>query len=192
MYYVYRFLDKSQNVIYVGKSKQDLEVRFTGHMHLPNECYAMVNNIEFISCHTESDMSIKEIYYINLYKSSEHYFFNVLDTTELPQSVSFDDEWKLYSGPLPAHFSNSINFINGYTTQKEARYNKDGTVNQVKSYKQKGVSSYVEALTKDEIDLMVDYMTNEINTAENRNQEQIRFRNLVMFVLALKFTIEGK
>ena len=51
MYYVYRFLDKSQNVIYVGKSKQDLEIRFAGHLHLPKECYSMVrsDNISLIS-----------------------------------------------------------------------------------------------------------------------------------------------
>ena len=93
MYYVYRFLDKSQNVIYVGKSKQDLEIRFAHHLHLPKECYAMVHKIQFISCKTESDMSIKEIYYINKYKSTDHYFFNVLDTTEIPKSVVFDDKW---------------------------------------------------------------------------------------------------
>ena len=191
MYYVYRFLDKSQNVIYVGKSKQDLEVRFAGYLHLPNECYAMVHKIQFISCKTESDMSIKEIYYINKYKSTEHYFFNVLDTTEVPQSVEFDDKWKMYRGPLPAHFSRSINFKKGYTTQKEVRYNKDGTVNQTKSHKEKGISSYVEALTTDEVDLMVDYMINEINIADNANQEQIRFRNLVMFVLSLNLPLKS-
>lgn len=191
MYYVYRFLDKAQNVIYVGKSKQDLESRFAGHLHLPKECYSMVHKIQFISCKTESDMSIKEIYYINKYKSTEHYFFNVLDTTEVPQSVEFDDKWKMYRGPLPAHFSRSINFKKGYTTQKEVRYNKDGTVNQTKSHKEKGISSYVEALTTDEVDLMVDYMINEINIADNANQEQIRFRNLVMFVLSLNLPLKS-
>ena len=42
MYYVYRFLDKAKNVIYVGKSKQDIEQRFRGHLHLPEECYNQV------------------------------------------------------------------------------------------------------------------------------------------------------
>lgn len=37
MYYVYRFLDKSKNIIYIGKSKQELEQRFKGHHHLPDK-----------------------------------------------------------------------------------------------------------------------------------------------------------
>lgn len=35
MYYVYRFLDKSPNIIYVGKAKQDLKISFAGHLQLP-------------------------------------------------------------------------------------------------------------------------------------------------------------
>ena len=190
MYYVYRFLDKSQNVIYVGKSKQDLEIRFAGHLHLPNECYAMVHKIQFISCKTESDMSIKEIYYINKYKSTEHYFFNVLDTTEIPKSVEYDDKWKMYRGPLPAHFSRSLNYKKGYVSQRETKYNKDGSLNKSKNNKEKGVSSYVEGLTRDEVDLIINYLIDEINNAENNNQEEIRFRNLVMFVLGINLPLK--
>ena len=190
MYYVYRFLDKSQNVIYVGKSKQDLEIRFARHLHLPNECYAMVHKIQFISCETESDMSIKEIYYINKYKSTKHHFFNVLDNTEIPKSVVFDDKWKMYKGPLPAHFSRSINFKKGYITQKEVRYNKDGSVDKRKTNKEKGVSSYVEGFDSKEVDLIVNYLIDELNNAENNNQEQIRFRNLVMFVLGINLPLK--
>lgn len=125
MYYVYRFLDKSKNVIYVGKSKQDLEQRFRGHLHLPDECYDLVYKIEYIECSTESDMSIKEIYYINKYRN-ENFYFNVLDIAELPTSVVFNDKWKMYKGPLGAHFHKSINYKKGYTSEKQIRYNKDG------------------------------------------------------------------
>lgn len=190
MYYVYRFLDKSQNVIYVGKSKQDLEIRFLGHLHLPKECYAKVHKIQFICCDTESDMSIKEIFYINKYKSTEHYFFNILDITEIPKSIEFDDKWKMYRGPLPSHFSHSINFKKGYTTQKEVRYNKDGSVDKRKVNKEKGVSDYVEAFDTEEVDLIINYLIDEINNAENNNQEQIRFRNLVMFVLGINLPLK--
>ena len=138
MFYVYRFLDESKNIIYVGKSKQELETRFTGHLHLPTECYGMVHIIEYIVCSTESDMSIKEIYYINKYRSSKYNFFNILDTTELPKSVEFDDEWEMYNGPLPSHFSNSVNYKNRYTSQREIKYNKDGTINKSKIIKIKG------------------------------------------------------
>ena len=186
MYFVYRFLDDNDNIIYVGKSKQDLEIRFAAHSHLPSECYAIVKYIEFIACTTESDMSIKEIYYINKYKTSEHYFYNVLDTTELPTSVTFNDKWESYNGPLPPQFLNSINYKEGYTSQREAKYNKDGTINKSKTNKQKGVSSYVDALTSEEVDTVIEYLISEINNAKNLNQEQMRFRNLLMFVCGVK------
>ena len=147
MYYVYRFLDKAKNIIYVGKSKQELEQRFRGHLHLPNECYDLVYRIEYIECKTESDMSIKEIYYINKYKNFEHYYFNVLDMTELPISVDFDDKWKKYKGPLGENFKNSINYKKGYTTEKEIKYNKDGSIDKRKTNKEKGTSSYVDAFS---------------------------------------------
>jgi len=190
MYYVYRFLDKAQNVIYVGKSKQDLETRFRNHSHLPKECYIKVHKIQYICCKTESDMSIKEIYYINKYKSSEHYFYNILDNTEIPKSVVFNDSWKMYKGPLPAHFTYSINFKKGYTTQKEKRYNKNGTIDNRKVNKKKGVSSYVDGFDSNEVDLIINFLINEINNAENNNQEQIHFRNLVMFVLGVNLPLK--
>ena len=131
MYYVYRFLDKSKNIIYVGKSKQELEKRFSRHLHLPDDCYKLVRKIEYIECTTETDMSIKEIYYINKYKNDGGYF-NILDIGELPTSVVFDDKWKTYRGPLDSHFSNSLNYIKGYSKEKEIRYNKDGTIDKRK------------------------------------------------------------
>ena len=76
MYYVYRFVDKENNIFYVGKSKQALEQRFRGHLHLPKECYELVYKIEYVECITESDMSIKEIYYINKYRNNS-IFFNI-------------------------------------------------------------------------------------------------------------------
>lgn len=190
MFYVYRFLDESNNIIYVGKSKLNLETRFAQHSHLPNKCYSLVHKIEYITCSTESDMSIKEIYYINKYKSSEHYFFNVLDTTELPQSVIFNDEWKMYNGPLPARFSHSINHANCYTTQREYRYTKDGSLDTRGGNKKKGVSDFVDGLDSHEVDMLINYFIEQINQSENDNQEQIRFRNLVMFVLGINLPLK--
>lgn len=189
MYYVYRFLDQQNNVVYVGKSKQALEQRFKGHAHLPDQCYAMTYKIEYIECATESDMSIKEIYYINKYRKSS-LFFNVLDTTELPTSVAFNDEWLIYTGPLGEHFSHSINYIEGYTQEKTTRYNMDGSVDKRKTNRKKGESNYVEPLTNEDITLLVEHFINDINNAENNNQEQLRFRNLVMFILGINLPIK--
>lgn len=189
MYYVYRFLDQQNNVVYVGKSKQALEQRFKGHAHLPDQCYAMTYKIEYIECATESDMSIKEIYYINKYRNSSP-LFNMLDTTELPTSVIFNDEWMMYTGPLEEHFRHSINYLEGYTQEKTTRYNMDGSVDKRKPNSKKGESHYVEPLTKEDITLLVEHFIAEINSAENNNQEQLRFRNLVMFILGINLPIK--
>ena len=184
MYYVYRFLDKKKNVIYVGKTKQDLERRFGAHTHLPSACYELTYRIEYIQCATESDMAIKEIYYINRFRHDGN-FFNVLDITDLPVSVEFNDKWKQYKGPLGQQFPHSINYTKGYTTTKGIRYNKDGSVDNRRPNKETGKSSYVDGLTPDEVDLMVDYLIEDINSAQNADQEKLRFRNLVMFVLSV-------
>lgn len=184
MYYVYRFLDKKKNIIYVGKTKQDLEQRFATHAHLPSACYELTYRIEYIQCATESDMAIKELYYINRFRHDDN-FFNVLDIADVPVSVEFNDKWKQYKGPLGQQFSNSINYKKGYTAAKEIRYNKDGSLDRRRPNSKAGVSCYVEALTPDEVNLVVDYLIGEINSAQNANQERTRFRNLVMFVLSV-------
>ncbi len=189
MFYVYRFIDKLENVIYVGKSKQDLQQRFKGHQHLPENCYSMVEKIEYIECPTEADMSIKEIYYINKYRNNP-ISFNLQDVTDLPTTISFDDKWEMYSYALPPHFCNSINVINGYKNHVAIRYNLDGTVNRVKSHKQKGIEAFVEGLTEDEVNLVTNYLINEINISTNDNQEQLCFRNLMMFVISVNLPIK--
>lgn len=184
MYYVYRFLDRNGNIIYVGKSKQVLEQRFRGHSHLPDDCYEMTYEIEYIECATESDMSIKEIYYINKFRHDGAYF-NILDMTNVPASIEFADMWKQYKGPLPEQFKNSINYINGYTSQKKIRYNLDGSLDRRKTTKEKGVSSFVYGLSPNEVDLVIDELIDNLNAATNANQEQIRFRNLMLFILGI-------
>ena len=67
---VYRFLNKENEVIYVGKTEA-LSHRIASHFsrgHLPKKCYEEVNKIEFIPMQSTVLMDIKEIYYINLYK----------------------------------------------------------------------------------------------------------------------------
>lgn len=174
MFYVYRFLDAEDNVIYVGKSKQDLQQRFRGHRHLPDECYAMVRKIEYTECPTATDMSIKEIYYINKYQSGE-VFFNRLDVEEPSQSFELVDNWKMYEGFLPDHFCNSINI-------EEISSIEGSIVNEGHS-----ASS---ALNKKDIDKIVRYMTYVISESDNENQRQIRFRNLVMFVTGINLPLK--
>ena len=90
-YYVYRFKDKNNNIIYVGKTV-NLDQRFKQHEHLTKN----VKTIEYIKCETESDMSWKEIYYINLYKNDK--------TTNIAsvyngksKEIDFGDKWIKYN-----------------------------------------------------------------------------------------------
>lgn len=156
---------------------------------MPDACYDLVYTIEYIKCSTESEMSIKEIYYINTYRNDSVYF-NVLDTTDVPKAIEFNDEWMQYTGPLGVNFPHSINYIEGYTSEKEVKYNKDGTIARWRPNKEKGSESYVEGLTRNEVELVVEYMIDRINNAENNNQEQLCFRNLLMFVLGVNLPLK--
>ncbi|MBR5225606.1 MAG: GIY-YIG nuclease family protein, partial [Clostridia bacterium] len=191
MYYVYRFIDAEGNIIYVGKSKQDLLSRFKGHQHLPDECYRQTLKIEYIECQTEADMSIKEIYYINKYRNTKA-FWNIQDIATIPASVEFSDTWHMYMGELPKFFCNSINYIEGYSekVEKEIRLTRNGEVDRRVCNKKEGVSSAVDALDVSEINRIINYLIDEIEKAEIPSQKQIRFRNLVMFVLGINLPLK--
>lgn len=66
--YLYRFIDENNQIIYVGKTVQNLRDRFRGHYHLPEECYEQTVKIEYATLYTEADLGIYEIYYINKLK----------------------------------------------------------------------------------------------------------------------------
>ena len=60
---VYRFLDKDNNIIYIGKAK-NLKNRLNGHNHLSKECYEERKKIEYVSFKNENDMDFAERYFI--------------------------------------------------------------------------------------------------------------------------------
>lgn len=182
MYYVYRFLNSENSVIYVGKTKQELHKRFDGHHHLPNECYSMVRRIEYIECPTETDMSIKELYYINKHRSNK-VFFNRLDVAEPSEHVEFSDEWKLYQGPLPNNFHNSINRETGFPLVLPTPIERKGG-------KKRGASSTSKALSSEEVNEIIERMTCAINEAETPTNREICLRNLVMFVMGVNVPIK--
>ena len=93
-YYVYRFKDKDDTITYVGRT-QDLNNRFKQHEHLTDK----ITKIEYIECSSETDMVIKEIYYINLYMNKNS--TNVKDVYDKPTDYGFKDEWKEYIKPSP-------------------------------------------------------------------------------------------
>lgn len=88
-YCVYRFKDKEDNILYVGRTR-NLDQRFKQHEHLTEN----VEKIEYIECINETDMIIKEIYYINLFFNKNS--TNVKDVYGQPVNYGFNDEWKEY------------------------------------------------------------------------------------------------
>lgn len=64
---VYRFLNKDNEIIYIGKAKI-LKNRLRGHRHLPKECYAEITTIEFSSFQSKYEMDLAERYLIPKYK----------------------------------------------------------------------------------------------------------------------------
>ena len=68
-YYVYKFLDRNRNVIYVGQTtntKNRIEKQhFTEHGHLSKECYAQVYGIYYAELNSKTDMDLYERYLIS-------------------------------------------------------------------------------------------------------------------------------
>ena len=67
--YVYRFLKKNEEVIYVGKTETDLRKRISGHFtrgHLPKECYEETSKIQFLASSSSTTIDIEEAYFLIL------------------------------------------------------------------------------------------------------------------------------
>lgn len=67
-FYVYKFIDKENNVLYIGKTnnlKNRMEEHFGSTGHLDNQCYNSTDKILYIELNNEDEMSIYERYLIN-------------------------------------------------------------------------------------------------------------------------------
>lgn len=67
LYYVYKFLDYKDSLLYIGKTTTSLEYRFSQHFnngHLSKDVYNQVNKILYSECLNRDDMSIKERYLV--------------------------------------------------------------------------------------------------------------------------------
>lgn len=89
-FYVYRFLNYENEVIYVGRTK-NLNHRlttqhFTKKGHLPQSCYKETKTVEYIELDSENAMRIYEIYYISKHKPIFNFEYNNEDLLgfELP------------------------------------------------------------------------------------------------------------
>ena len=65
--YIYRFLNKENEIIYIGKTT-DLKRRIVTHDHLPKQCYNEKVKVEFIEFESPDEMDLAERYFIPKYK----------------------------------------------------------------------------------------------------------------------------
>ena len=111
-HYVYKFLNKRNNVLYVGKT-DNIYSRIYQHFvkgHLLPECYEQVESIEYCKLNNKTEMSIYEIYYINKYQPKFNVCFNYGDKTQLELK---ELEWISYNKKIKknkiAKKSNELN-----------------------------------------------------------------------------------
>lgn len=95
MYYIYQFLDKSENVIYVGYTG-DIKTRicvqhFGGIGHLSNECYEQVFMVVYSECVSIDDAKVKERYLIN--KLSPKYNMKLNNQSKFSFEIEISD-WR--------------------------------------------------------------------------------------------------
>lgn len=81
-FYIYRFLNKYNEVIYIGKTNQ-LRYRIYKHIrckhdNLPQKCKTEIEKAEYIRLNNACDMSIMEIYLINYYQPKYNIFDNAI------------------------------------------------------------------------------------------------------------------
>ena len=100
MAYVYRFIDTTGKVIYIGKTiniHNRMKQHFRGG-HLPLECYKSVSRIEYQKYRTESDSLIMETYYITKYNPK----YNPLQKSRDIPCIKFDEKkWRIYKELQP-------------------------------------------------------------------------------------------
>lgn len=96
-YHIYKFINSSNEVIYIGRSKDIIKrlnhQHFTPNGHLSQECYNEVKEVYISPLEDEVAMSIYEKYYISKYKPKYNvqYKNDKVLTFELPEV-----KWELY------------------------------------------------------------------------------------------------
>lgn len=95
-FYVYRFLDKDDQIIYIGRTN-NLERRltqehFTSYGHLPKKCYDDCETIEYMEFEAEGEMKIFELYFINKFSPK----YNVMENRNENFTFSLEEHWTEY------------------------------------------------------------------------------------------------
>lgn len=120
-YYIYRFLDKNNKIVYVGKTVS-LKKRLKSHFNinggnLSEEQYSKVEKIEYLITKNRIDMDIKELYYINKWKpkfnKSNKYNNNSTDI----KIDETNDIWISYDIDVKSKVQNDYNIVKNYGSE---------------------------------------------------------------------------
>lgn len=94
-YYLYRFLGKEDNIIYIGKTS-NLENRIRRHIlgsgGLSEECYKKLFKIQVLEFESQALRDINEIYYINIFKPPYNKEFNYNEAPVYIKGLGYE-EW---------------------------------------------------------------------------------------------------
>ena len=95
MHYLYKFVNKNDEVIYIGITgdikKRIQSQHFGGSGHLPEECYEEALMVLYVECVSKDDASVKERYFIN----KEKPMYNDKLKNDSAFSFTIDEpEWK--------------------------------------------------------------------------------------------------
>lgn len=99
-YYLYRFLDKNNKVIYIGRTnninRRILREHFTNNTHLIAECYSETEKVEFVKLQNESEQVVYEASLINFEKPKYNKQFNDNGNIkiEIPDFEWTEFEWE--------------------------------------------------------------------------------------------------
>jgi len=98
-YYVYRFINANNEIIYIGKTNNiDNRIskqHFSHSGHLPRECYIETHRIEYAQFKSDNMMRIYEIYLIDKHKPLYNQEFNYKD--DCMDIVLSDPVWLDYA-----------------------------------------------------------------------------------------------
>lgn len=174
--YVYVMYDKVGNVLYVGKTR-DMKIRMSQHFGKEAEEWkSEVRNIKYMNCFTEIDMSIYEIYLINVLKPKYNKSLLFSGDTNLMLHYNLidynikTDDLNLLSDEEKCKFRNLVIIVD------DEKYNTNFYNRKKSKLKIEAVLSNKWRLNKDNEDKVLKLFYNITNIYKSRNKTE-HFKN---------------
>lgn len=189
MFYVYKFLNKYNEIIYIGRTQLGLSTRMSSHSHLPNECYKQIEIIEYGIIESKAKMKIMEIYLINKYKP----IFNTIDKD--PDNLNLEikePQWLVYSVNIGtaqyilsereqnAHLNRINNILNKITKCKKEIC---GRKNIIYIYENQVKNHHVKQKSWNEEDFINKYQTSNYAEVKIIIPQEFDLENIQQYIL---------